>query len=71
MTTEPMNEALNELDSSLQLLEAKIPASMSNPENEKLAKRLERDMAEYFRQLEMALDFSALEALYYKLVKQE
>lgn len=71
MTTELMNEALSEMDSLLQLLEAKIPASMSNPQNEKLTRKLERDMAEYFRQLEMAIPSTDLEELYYKLVKQE
>jgi hypothetical protein len=71
MTTELMSEALSEMDSLLQLLEAKIPASMSNPQNEKLTRRLERDMAEYFRNLEMAFPYDEIETLYYKLVKQE
>ena len=70
MTTEA-SLSLSELDSILELLEAKIPANPESPQNQKLARKLERDMAEYFRNLEMAFPYDEIETLYYKLVKQE
>jgi len=70
MTTE-QEMALTELDNLLRLLEAQLPGNLESPANQKLVRSLERDMASYFRQLEMAIDFTALEALYYKRVKQE
>jgi len=64
---------LSELDGVLQLLEAKlpVPANPSSPRNEKLTRALERDVVDYFKALETALDTSAIEALYYKHVKQD
>lgn len=70
MTTET-SQALSEMDSILRLLEARIPANPESPQNQKLARKLERDMAEYFRNLEMAFPYDEIETLYYKLVKQE
>jgi len=70
MTTEA-SLSLSELDSILELLEAKIPANPESPQNQKLARKLERDIAEYFRNLEMAFPYDEIETLYYKLVKQE
>jgi hypothetical protein len=69
MTTE-MIQALSELDSILELLEAKLP-TVSNPQNDKMVKSLERDMVDYFKDLELSLDWNAFEALYYKHVKQD
>ncbi len=69
MTTE-LTEAMSELDSLLQILEAKLPGNVDAPENRKLVQSLEGDMAEYFRQVEMAIPLNDLEQLYYKLVKQ-
>ena len=60
------SEALRELDSVLQLLEARLPANVGAPANQKLVKSLERDMVEYFKALDMALDWTAIENLYYK-----
>lgn len=68
MTTET-SQALGELDSILDLLEARLPASQSNPQNEKLARALERDMADYFNSLETAFPYDEITNLYYKLVK--
>ena len=67
MTTET-EQALNEMDEVIQLLEAKVPGNIASPENVKLVKSLEKDMAEYFRHLDMAIDWNALELLYYKQV---
>jgi len=62
---------LEEMDTTIRLLESRIPANPGSLENEKLEKALQRSIASYFRNLDMALDWNALEALYYKLVKQE
>lgn len=64
-------ELLTELNLAISLLEAKLPASLENPANQRLANGLERDMAEYFRQLEMAMPMADIEAIYYKRVKQD
>ncbi len=69
MTTET-SQALQELDCILSLLEAKLP-TVSNPQNDKLVKSLERDMVDYFKDLELSLDWNALEVLYYKHVEQD
>jgi hypothetical protein len=62
---------IDELDDVIKLLESKIPANPESPSNQKLARKLERDMAEYFSNLEMAFPYDEIETLYYKLVKQE
>lgn len=62
---------LSEMDGIVKLLEANLPANIERPENQKLIKGLEKDIAEYFRQIEMAIPESEIEALYYKRVKQE
>ena len=69
LTTES-SQLLNELDEVIQLFEAKLPANPGSEENLRLVKSLERDMARYFRALDMAIDWNALETLYYKMVKQ-
>jgi len=60
---------MRELDELIQMVEAKLPAQPESEDNQRLARGLENDLAEYFRQLEMALRWQALEELYYKLVK--
>lgn len=71
MIEQQESQALAELDNLIQLLEAKLPANVEGPEGQRLVKALNQNMAEYFRQLEMALPIADIEALYYKLVKQE
>ena len=65
------SQLLAELTETIKVLTARLPASPEKPENERLAKSLEKQMSEYFRQVEMALPLTDLEALYYKRVKQE
>jgi hypothetical protein len=62
---------IDELDDVIRLLESKIPANPNSIQNEKLARSLEKSMAEYFRNLEMAFPYEEIETLYYKLAKQE
>ena len=63
-----METALKELDNLIEALEAHIPASPMR--NENLARQLESDMKKYFRNLENALDWNAIERIYYKLVRE-
>ncbi len=61
---------ISELDGIIVLLESRLPSSLSNPQNEKLVRSLEVDMQAYFKGLDMAMDWNALEALYYRMVKE-
>ena len=60
-----------ELDETIELLEAQIPANPGSEKNERLEKRMERTLAKYFRGLDQAIDISTLEQIYYRNVKQE
>ena len=66
-----MIDLLNELDQAIALLEADIPANPNSAKNEKLEKRMERSLAQYFRSLNNAIDIDQLERIYYRNVKQE
>jgi len=66
-----VSELLVELQKTIQLLEAGIPANPNAPKNEKLEQRLAKDLRAYFRDLSDALPFNDLEMLYYGLVKPE
>lgn len=69
MTTET-ETMLSELDSVIRLLEARLPGSLSDPQNAKLVKSLETSMADYFRQVELALPMADIENLYYKRTQE-
>lgn len=62
---------LTELDATIKAVEEKIPANPSSEKNERIEKRMERSLAQYFRGLNDAIDMSALEQIYYRNVKQE
>ena len=62
---------LTELDATIDALDDKIPANPSSHKNEKIQKRMERSLAQYFRGLNDAIDITALEQIYYRNVKQE
>ena len=66
-----VSELLTELEKTIRLLEADIPASPASPKAERLEVSLAKDMRAYFRDLSDALPWSDLEMLYYKLVKPE
>ncbi len=66
-----MLAALSELDRTISLLEARLPANPDSPQNAKLAREMQKDVAEYFRQIEMALPQAEFERLYYSNVKQD
>lgn len=65
-----MTTAIAELSELINLLEAQIPANPNSPKNQMLAKKLERELAKYFKALEDAFPFDRLEQLYYHNVKE-
>ena len=60
-----------ELDETIELLEAQIPANPRADKNESIQKRMQKSLAQYFRDIDRAIDWNALEQLYYRNVKQE
>ena len=62
---------VDELDETIELLEAQIPANPKADKNEKIEKRMQGSLAQYFRNIDNAIDWNALEAIYYRNVKQE
>ena len=66
-----VNELLTEIEKTIRLLEADIPANPASPKAERLEASLAKDMRAYFRDLSDALPWSDIEMLYYKLVKSE
>lgn len=63
-------QVISEIDSIIHLLEAQLPASMSNPKNIKLERAFKKSMANYFDSLADAFPFDKLEALYLDNVKE-
>lgn len=63
-------QVIAELDQILALLEAQIPANPSSPKNRNLARKLEQELARYFKALEDAFPFDQLDRLYYKFLKE-
>ena len=70
ITSQATQEAITELDAVLALLEAKLPANPRAEENQRLERKLQRDLAAYFRDLEQAIDYSRLEMIYLGHVEQ-
>jgi len=66
-----MGSCLEELDETINLLEAQIPANPASDKNESVKNRMQRSLAQYFRSVDQAIDWNALEAIYYRNVKQE
>ena len=62
---------ITEIDSIIFLLEAQIPANPNSPKNQKLEKRLERELVDYFKSLEQAFPYSKLVGIYNKYVEKE
>ena len=62
---------LEEINLTIKLLESEIPANPTSERNERLEKRLERSMAEWFTNIERAIDQDALAQIYYANVEQE
>jgi len=62
---------LDELDETIELLESQIPANPKADKNEKIEKRMQKSLAQYFRNIDNAIDWNTLEQIYYRNVKQE
>ncbi|MBU2249393.1 MAG: hypothetical protein KKD77_21775 [Gammaproteobacteria bacterium] len=60
---------ITELDLTIKMLEARIPASVEG--NEKLVKALQNDMEKYFNDLERAFPYDRLEKIYNKYMEPE
>jgi len=61
---------LAELDQIINLMEAQIPANPESQRNQRLAKRLERSLAKYFKLLEDAFPYSKLAQIYNRYVTE-
>jgi len=61
---------LEELNQIIDLLEAEIPANPQSLKNQRLRKKLERELADYFDKLEQAFPYSKLSGIYNKYVKE-
>ena len=66
-----MSQLTQEIDHLIGLLEARLPANPRAPENVGKAERLERKVRAYFKALEQAFPYDAIEALYYKHLEVE
>ena len=62
---------ITELDETIKLLEAQIPANPTSEKNERTQHGMQRSLAQYFRDIDRAIDWNALEQIYYRNVKQE
>ena len=72
MTTETIyKEAIAEIDSILQILEAEIPANPQSLKHQRERKRLEKLAADYFKKLEQSFPYFLLGKLYNKYVEKE
>ena len=60
-----------ELNSLISLLESRIPANPQSPANVRRADRLERKLKTYFKALEQAFPYDAVEILYNRWVTPE
>jgi len=63
-------QVITEINSLIQLLEAEIPANPNAPRNQKLARKLEKELASYFDKLEQAFPYSKLSSIYNRYVKE-
>ena len=59
------------LDETIKILENQIPANPASERNERLEKRMQKSIAEYFHEVDQAIDWNVLEQIYYRNVKQE
>lgn len=59
------------LNETIKILGNQIPANPAAERNEHLEKQMQKTLSEYFRNLEDAFDWNALEQIYYRHVKNE
>jgi len=66
-----MTQLTQELTNLINLLESRLPANPRAPENVRKAERLERKVKGYFKALEQAFPYDAVEMLYLRHVKED
>ncbi len=66
-----MQQLTEELNLTIAMLEAHLPANPGSPGGQRLEARLEREIRRYFRALEDAMPIEKVEQLYFRLVQQE
>ena len=62
---------IQELEEILEILEAETPANPNAPANQRLLKKLEQELAKYFKALADAFPYNSLSALYSKYVEPD
>jgi len=62
-SSQNLQETLTE---TISLLESQLPANPASPSAERAAKRVEREMRDYFKTLEDAMPLEELEMIYYR-----
>jgi len=60
---------IEEIDKTIQTLENQIPASPQSEKAGAIEKRLQNSLAEYFRDLDRAIDITEIERIYLRNVK--
>lgn len=65
------DELLNQLSETIKALEEQIPANPASSRNVKLEVGLEKSLSQYFKGLENAVDWNALEKIYNKNIKED
>ena len=61
----------DELNETIKLLEAEIPANPASSRNEPIARGLQNSLKDYFKRLKNAIDWNEIERIYYRNVKQD
>jgi len=62
---------IDEVTEMILTLEEAIPANPASKQNERLEKGMQRSLAQYFKDVDQAIDWNTLEQIYYRNVKQE
>ena len=71
---EPISSLMErEIDQLIAILleQAKIPASLSDPENQKLEERLRRALNKYFNALSRVIPWHEIEVIYNRYVEED
>lgn len=66
-----MTTVIAEIDQIINLLESQIPCNINNPANQRLEKRLQKELARYFKTLADAFPYDQVDQLYYRHVKEQ
>lgn len=67
---ETLEELDEELDETIELLEAQIPANPASSRNQRLERGMQNSLAEYFKEVSDAIGWDTLQQIYYRYVEQ-